>query len=48
MTKYDFGKLIRMHRLFADTYLAEFEHCLAVIKVDEKGKIVKVSRFGNR
>ena len=45
---FDFGRLIRLHKLFSDTYLAEFEHCLAIVKVNKDGEIVRLTRFGNR
>lgn len=45
---YNFGALIKMYRLFDDTYLAEFENCIAIVKVNDNGEIVNFSRFGNR
>ena len=42
------NKLIELHKLFNDTYLAVFEKCIAIAKVNEKGEIVRLSTFGNR
>lgn len=35
-------------RLNVDTYLCIFDKCLAIVKVNEKGEIVKVTTFGER
>ena len=36
------------YRLNSDTYLCVFDKCLVIVKVNEKGEIVKVSTFGER
>lgn len=41
-------KVIEGHKLFKDTYLIALDTCLAVVKVNDKGEIVKVSTFGEK
>lgn len=36
------------YRLFRDTYLCVFDECLVVVKVNEKGEIVRVTTFGEK
>ena len=46
--KTESNRLVTVYKLFGDTYLAEFEKCLAVAKVNEKGEIIKVTTFGGK
>lgn len=41
--KYETG-----YRLDKYTYLCLFDKCLAVVKVNDKGEIVRVATFGNK
>ena len=34
-------------KLFDDTYLCLFDKFIAIVKVDENGKIIRVRTFGN-
>ena len=39
-------KVIEKYRLFKDTYLFALDSCLAIVKVDKDGNIIKMTTFG--
>ena len=40
-------RLIEIHKLFDDTYLAVFESCLAIYKTDENDEFSSLSIYGH-
>lgn len=39
---------IKGHKLFANTYLCEFDDCLVLANTNDKGEIIKMVTFGQK